>query len=255
MAWLAVLAACVWPPASAARAADWEWMITPYLWASGVSLDLTANDEPVIGSDVTFSDLLDKTDFAGEVHFEGRRGKAGFFADALYTSLSEGVTTPANPPLPGGTRVESELDMGLYEGGGFYRLIAGDGRALDLLFGARLLDLELENDVALPSPSTATTTLDLSESLLDGFAGLRYGHALGKRWDFVIRADAGAGDTDLTWNAVGTVGVRFGQTDRYSLRVGWRHTEIELDQESDGGVDLETDLTLSGPAIAFMFKF
>jgi len=187
------------------------------------------------------------------IHFEGRAEKAGFFVDLLYLDLSDEETTSPGPPLPGGTTVDAALTTGIYEAGGFYRL-PGAGRALDLLFGARLLDFEQGFDIALPSPSTVTTTIEQSDSLLDGFVGVRYGHSMGKRWDFVVRADAGAGDTELTWNAVGTVGVRFGETDRYNLRFGWREMEAEIEAESDRGIDLETDLALSGPIIGFVIK-
>jgi len=42
-------------PATEVAAADWEWTIAPYIWGSGISLDMTANDEPVLGADASFS--------------------------------------------------------------------------------------------------------------------------------------------------------------------------------------------------------
>jgi hypothetical protein len=128
----------------------------------------------------------------------------------------------------------------------------GDDRVLDLLFGVRMLALEQEHDISVPAPFNSTTSLARSDNLIDGFVGARYRHPLGKRWDFMVRGDVGAGDTEFTWNAVALAGVRFGKTDRYSLRFGWREMESEIEGETDRGVDLDTDLHLSGPILGFI---
>jgi hypothetical protein len=65
----------------------------------------------------------------------------------------------------------------------------------------------------------------------------------------------GAGDSELTWNTVATFGVRLGKTDKYGVRFGWRHMEIEFEDDTGLGVNVETDLTLSGPAAAFSIRF
>ena len=83
---------------------------------------------------------------------------------------------------------------------------------------------------------------------------MRYGHPIGTRWNFVIRGDVSTGDSELTWNTLATVGLRLGKTDRHGLLFGWRHMEIEFEGTS-GGVKVESDLTLSGPAAAYRFKF
>jgi hypothetical protein len=187
MAWLAI---CLWLPATGAQAGDWEWSIAPYIWGSDISLDVTANNEPVIGSTVDFGDLLDKTDLAGMVHFEGASGNAGFFVDLLYLSLSDDRTTAANPPLPGGTMLGSELDTGVYEACGFYRVLA-EGQVLDVFLGARLIDMDQETIVTLPT--MAVTTVGVSENFLDGFVGARYGRPIGAR---------GISSSAATWGRV-----------------------------------------------------
>ena len=93
MAWLAI---CLWLPATRVQAGDWEWSIAPYIWGSDISLDVTANDEPVIGADVAVKDLLDKTDLAGMLHFEGASGKAGFFE---MEHLAEGRAFPVDSSI------------------------------------------------------------------------------------------------------------------------------------------------------------
>jgi hypothetical protein len=250
---MASLLICLWLPATVARAADWEWIVAPYVWGSDISLDVTANNEPVLDGDLDFSDLLDKIDFAAMVHFEGSSGKAGFYVDVLALSTSDDQKISANPPLPGGTEVSSDVDTEIYEAGGFYRLLSGD-QIFDVLLGARLIEFDQKNDIDLPSPSTLETTVELSKSFLDVVLGARYGRSFGKRWDLVVLGNVSTGDTELTWNALATLGIRLGKTDRYGLRFGWRHMDIDI-EETDDGVDIETDLVLSGPAAAFTFRF
>ena len=236
------------------RAADWTWSFAPYLWGAGVNLDVTANNEPVLGADVSFSDLLDKTEIAGMVHFEGRRGRGGFFVDALFLAVEDEQTTSGGPVAPPGTLVESEVDFGIYEAGGFFRL-TGNRHGLDLLFGARLTDVDQQHRITPPLPSTVVATLEPSSAFTDAFVGLRYTRALGERWGFLVRGDVGAGDTELTWNASGLASVAFGPPDRYTLLFGYRHMAMETEDDSDRGILVETETQLSGPIVGFVFGF
>jgi hypothetical protein len=248
--------AASWLPLTVAEAADWEWLIAPYVWGSDIGLDLRVNDEPVVGADVSFPDLLDKTEMAGMVHVEGQRGKAGFLVDLLYLSVEDDRTLApgdSHPALPGGTTIDSELETGIYEAAAIYRFLA-EGQVLDGLVGVRIIDLEQQHDVALPPPPAATTTFGGSDTLVDGFVGARYQRPLGGRFSFTLRGDIGTGDTELTWNAIGTLGVRVGETGKYSLQFGWRHMETETEGEARNGADVETELTLTGPIVGFVFK-
>ena len=66
-----------------------DWTIAPYFWGSGVGLDVTINDDPVIGTDVPLSDLIDKLDGVFMGHFEGRGERFGVFVDTIYLSLAD----------------------------------------------------------------------------------------------------------------------------------------------------------------------
>lgn len=235
-----------------ANAQDWQWTLTPYLWASASSLDVTVNDEPVIGGDLSFSDLLDKTDFAGQVHFEGQRGKGGFFLDVTFLNLGETQTTPANPPLPGGTDIHADMKLVMFEGAGIYRP-GGGSHGLDFLLGVRVIDMDVDLGIT-PPPPLPSTTASASDSFVDGFAGARYIAPLGENWFMALRGDAGAGDTDLTWNVVGTLGFHFGSKDQYNVVFGYRHLVMEIEDDDDG-IRVEAETTMSGPFAGFAFRF
>jgi len=238
--------------ASPARAADWDWILTPYVWGSNVKADVFVKDEPVFGQDLSFSDLIDNLNAGFQLHFEGRRSKAGFFLDLTYLSVSDSETTPANPPLPGGTVLGVDIDTTLFEAAGFYRP-SGETHGLDLLLGIRVIDLKMELDITPPTP-LPSTRIDGSGTFTDAFAGLRYSVPLGQRWTLAVRGDAGAGDTDLTWNVSGLFAFHFGKDNRYNALMGYRHMEIEV-EETSGAITVKTEVTMSGPIAGFAFRF
>jgi hypothetical protein len=247
-----LVASC--PLARAENAGDWDWSFAPYVWAPDASLDVTANDVPVINADANFEDLLDKTDFAFAFHFEGQCEHAGFLVDALFLSLSAEQTNTARPPLPGDTLTETDVEIGVYEAAGFYRP-GGRARGLDLIFGARMFDYRSRIDVTIPLPIDATTSAGTDKNFIDAFGGVRYLAPMGKRWDFVIRGDVGAGGTDISWNALASFGVRLGKTERFNLRFGWHHMQLDVTAKNAQNVEIDADMTLTGPFLSLAVKF
>jgi len=240
------------PPA--APDSKWEWTIAPYVWTAGVSLDVEANGNLVLGGDATFPDILDKLDIAGMLHFEARHGKAGLLADGLYLSLSDESSSSGNPPIPNGTTADTNLKMGIYELGGFYR--PGGGKSgFDFLFGARDVDVSENTDVTFPGPLGLTTSFDGSKNYLDAFAGARVSLPLGSRWNFSGRGDVAGGGTDITWNGVAAFGFSFDKAGKYTLLAGYRYMHIELGQTTDRGTDITSTVALSGPFVGFVFRF
>ncbi len=239
--------------ASVASADDWEWIITPYLWASDISTAVSVNDEPVFGADVSFEDLIDKIDFAKQLHFEGHRGKVGFILDVTYINLSDKQTTVANSPLPDDTVVQTDLSQTLVEVGGFYRP-SGETHGFDLLFGVRVIDYKMELDISPPEGISMPSQVTTAVTVTDAFAGLRYKVPLGGNWSIVFRGDIGVGDSERTLNSSAFFGYQFGKNRQNTLLIGYRHMEIEF-KESHSGLAVRNDVTMSGPSAGFMARF
>ncbi len=249
----ALLICCLAAVASPARAADWEWTLVPYVWASDISVDVTVQNEPVFGADISFDDLVDNIDYGFQLYFEGRRGKGGFFTDLTFIKLGQTQTTVARPPLPGGTEVMSDVKTTLIEAGGFYRPSGGtDG--LDLLVGIRVIDFELDLGITSPPPAALSTQVTLSANLTDAFAGIRYKAPLNERWSFVLRGDVGAGDSDRAWNALALLGYQVGKKKQKTILFGYRYLKLEF-KESGSGLTVETDMVMSGPIVGFVSRF
>lgn len=253
--WVALhLIACVVVSASATQAAEWEWAVVPYLWAAGAGLDVEMNNDPVLGGDIAFPDLLDKLEIAGMVHFEGRTGQTGFFVDGEYLSTADSTMSPANPPLlPDGAAVDSELRMGRYEAAGFYRL-KGEAFGFDLFLGVRVIDFDQQVNITRTTPSPAETSASASDTLLDGYFGARFGMPFGKRFWFNVRGDVGTGDTQLSWTANAGLGIWLGKSRKYGLELAYEHFEFEVEDPGDL-VNVTSKCQISGPLVGFVILF
>src|SRR5210317_2592028 len=91
---------------------EWQFSITPYLWAVGLNGDMTVKG---VDSDVdeNFSDILSNLDIALEAHFEVWKGNWGGFFDGTYVKLKTDAGTTGN--------IDITSTIGLVDFGGFYR--------------------------------------------------------------------------------------------------------------------------------------
>lgn len=238
---VAALLACLWLPGAPVEA-SWDWSVIIYGWASDVGMDVRSGDQAG-GVDIDFGDLLDKVDFVLQGHLEGRRGRGGLFFDLTYIELGESQNIR-------GIGVFPDIELTILEAGGIFNP-SGSGDGFDLLYGARVIDFDQEIEIVPPGPlGLRLLAVDTSSTLVDGFLGGRYTARIGDKGSFIVRADIGAGDTDQTLNAVAGFGYSFGRSGKYSLLLGYRHMEIELEE---GGV--ETEMEMSGPMFGLKIGF
>ncbi len=249
---------CSWLPITKASAEEatahkWRWSITPYLFASDVDMSVLVSNEPVLGGSVDFKDLLDKVDVVFPVHFKGQKGRHGFLFDVFYMSLSNSKSIMGPLPIPLALDTDTALDMLLLEMAGIFRPGGGE-YGLDLLYGVRLIEEDIDLLVTLPTPPGGTTGVNFSESYWDVFGGVKYSGQLGSKWGYNVRGDVATGGTELTWNIIGLIAYHLGQTGKYTLHFGYRHMDIEIEESAMGG-DVTIEQTLSGPLIGFNIAF
>jgi hypothetical protein len=240
--------------APGAHAGEWEWEIAPYVWMADVGVDISLNETDIVDTTIDFSDILDNAEFGALLHFEGRKGRGGMFADVVYLALNHDLTTAGRLIIPDGTRLDTDYAQFTGEAGGIYKL-TGDEQGLDLLFGLRVMDVTIDLDLDFPDGSLIEDrTRSRDETLLDGFVGLRFGQGISDRWQWSIRGDVGAGESDLTWNGVLTFGVKFGKDRDKTLYLGYRHLAYEIEEANMEGIK-DRDIEFTGPAVGFGFKF
>jgi hypothetical protein len=236
---------------SGAQAADdWRFAGTLYLWAAGI------NGETVGGADIDFDfdTLLDNLDMGFMGAVEARRGSWSAIADVVYLNVGADEGATVKVPVAPDSLVAVDVDTGVKSRGwaisllGAYTIWSDERATVDLLAGARYLELKASFDLGLRA---AGRQLALERSVLgtawDGVVGVKGQVRLDDRWYLPFYADVGTGDSDLTWQVFGGVGYAF---DWGEVSLVYRHIDWQL--EGNRGLD---NLSFSGPAAAVTWRF
>ena len=253
---LAALLACGLVPISA-LADDWEYSISPYLWLPTLKLDSSDvgdGTEPGEGSDLEIGpiDYLDALDFALMVSGEARNGEWAVLADLVYIDFGIDnsdieIRPPDSEPLFG--TYSAELSGSVFTLAGGKTLRDDDRSRLDAVLGWRRFYMELgvSGDPNNVEPFEIRSDLEYN----DAFVGIngRYDVGTSDHWSFRYYADIGAGQSDLTWQAVLGFEYAYGWGDLY---IDYRHLDYDF-----GDNDELEDVTLSfsGPAFGVTFRF
>lgn len=229
----------------AVEAQDWRWSVTPYMWASEVGADVSINDHELLEREADLRDVLDSLDFVAQAHVEGQNGRHGLFFDGTYYDLGDDDRRYSLGSV-GEIVIKGDLEMTILETGGLYNP-RGDGNGFTLIYGARVLDLDEELDARYDfgSGSTGGRRYSASGTFFDGLVGARYVAPISERLSVILRADASAGGTELTWNAWTGLGWSFGGARQHALFAGYRYMEIEF-KEDDARAEVETQVKLGG---------
>ena len=261
MALLASTGALAQQPES--QAESWQFGVSIYGWFPNIS-GTTAFSPPGGGNDfeIDVDDILDNLEFTLMGMFEVHKGRWGFLTDAIYMDVgaSENGTRDASigrRQIPVGAAADIDLDLKswIWTLAGTYRVFDQSGLTLNVLAGARYLDVEQEVDWEItgnvgpiPAPDRTGTA---KESLTnwDALIGLRGRYAFGtqKAWFVPFHLDVGAGDSDLTWQGIAGLGYAFRWCEVAAV---WRHLYYDL--SSDKAID---DMSFSGPAVGVTVRW
>ena len=217
-----------------AMAQQWDWKLTPYLWAAGI--DGSAQVGPVTGDvSMSFSEVFDILRGGGLLRIEGQTDRHGFLGDLVYLRLKE---ENARDTI-GGT-LELKLDALIAEGAYFYRL--GPQYALEL--GVRYWDFETTLRPAL------IAELKRANDFVDGFIGFRSVFEVSDNWDMLFRGNVGGGGSDFAAGLQIDFRRRFDSGN--TLDIGYRALEVDF---TDGSGLLTTglDMTLQGLSVGYSF--
>ncbi len=235
---------------------DWQHRVLIYGWLPSLSGTLNY-DIPGSGGSAgaDANDLIDNLKMVFMGAYEGRKDKWSLKADVIYLDLGssdyDSVSLPVGPGQ-GQIQMGAEQSMtgwvlGFYGG---YNTIQTETTTLDVMAGLRYLDIEADAalDISGPLPPTLPgPTLSRSVGLWDGVVGVKGHFNINENWFVPYHLDIGAGDSDLTWQALAGVGYRFKWGDTL---LAYRHLYYD---EGDAG--LIQDLEFSGPALGVNFHF
>ncbi len=225
---LALLAAAV-----PVRAEGWDWSVSPYLWAAGIDGTIsTAILDVDFATD--FDDIVNVLEGGIIVSVEAQSGHNLLFSDIVSLALdNDEVTSTIGGPLA------ADIDTLILQG--------GYGRALSEDFwvevGGRYWNFDTRFD-----PATAAS-VENSSNWLDVFAGIRSDSKLGENWTFRVRANVGAGESDLSLEVNAAFLRRFGNGDTLSL--GAR--ALDIDHSEGGSQPSDHNVRFAGLAIGYTF--
>jgi len=261
MTLLASTGALAQQPAS--QTDSWQFGVSIYGWYPDITGQTAFTQD---GSDSEFEidaeDILDNLKFTLMGMFEVHKGRWGILTDVIYMDVgdSETGTRKANVgrrqlPVDAAADVDLDIKSWVWTLAGTYRALDQSGLTLDVVAGARYLDVEQEVDWVvtgnvgpIPVPDR-TGSAKTSLTNWDALIGVRGRYAFGaqKAWFVPYHLDVGTGDSDLTWQGIVGLGYAFRWCEVAAV---WRHLYYDL--SSDKAID---DMSFSGPAAGVTFRW
>jgi hypothetical protein len=243
---------------------SWRFGAAVYAWLPNVRLKATLPPTgPITDTRIEFNKVLEHLmmGFAGGL--EAQKGRWGAFTDVMYMRLGD---TPSKTrdfslgtgPLPADVSAAvtvDEMKATIWTLAGSYRAVANPELVLDVLAGARLFDVSVNqswkltgNIGPIPLPGRSGSG-EVSSTRWDAVIGARGRLALSAdhRWFVPYYLDVGTGDSKLTWQALGGIGHAFSWGD---VTASWRY--LAYDNKSDKAIQ---NASMSGPNIAFVFHW
>jgi hypothetical protein len=242
---------------------QWQWGATVYLWLPSLGGD---SSFPPGGSgpsiDVSAESLLNNLKFAFMGAFEGRQGPWALATDVIYLDVGSSKKATRDfgigrIDLPASVNADLSLDIKgwVWTVLGSYEALRQKNFRMDVLAGARMLDLEedlnwmFNGDISsLPLPGR-TGAGHAKATQLDAIVGLRGRATFGneRSWYIPYYVDIGTGDSNLTWQGMVGLGYSFDSVDIVGV---WRYLEYNL----GSGTPIES-INFNGPALGITFRF
>lgn len=222
----------------------WQFAFTPYLWASGMKIDVETPQDEEIKVDQSFGDILDILKFSLMGAFEAKHGRIISIQDLIYLSTETKEEGNIGPGL-----VEAEVDQKLLSTTHLigYRVVDQGPMFLDLLAGARVTTIKV--DLTLTGPLQEIER-DNKETNIGPVVAARFRAPLGGKWGMGVYGDLGGfGVTsDISWQLMANV--QYDVSDSWRLSAGWRHFEAHQDKN-----DFDVDLAIDGPILGATYRF
>jgi len=235
-------------PTAEAQEENWEFTADLYMWYASMG------GESATGGDIDIdaSDLIDNLDMGFMTVLEARKGKWSILTDIIYLNVSADNQSKITVPSLSGVSIdvdaEVELEGWIVTPAVGYNFLQADTVRLDVLVGARYLWLSNDLELNTYGPlQPRYRKISDSGDVWDGIVGLKGEVILAKNWSLPFYLDVGTGETDLTWQAVGSLAYKFEKID---VVVGYRYLEWNFDDN-----DIFDDLNINGPYAGIKIRF
>ena len=244
-------------PLAFEESSEWKHKLTLYGWLPSLDGRTTYTipdrpggpDEPGEPGDKVSSNFIDKIDAIFMGSYEVEKGKWSFLIDGIYFKMSDSNEGSIDlPPIldkdPIKVATEQELEFIFISLYGGYNTVKTDNFTLDIIAGARYFYLGADVDLAL---NDRNVNISPSVDFYDALIGIKGEVALSENWYVPYIFDIGAGDSELTWLAEGSLAYRFNWGD---VLLTYRH--IHYDKDGSGLID---KVDVYGPKLGLVFHF
>ncbi|MBS1179742.1 MAG: hypothetical protein H6R06_4154 [Proteobacteria bacterium] len=237
---------------------SWQFEAAIYGWFPAISGNTSFPDGGGSSIDLSTGDVLDALKFAFFTAFQVRNGEWGLFTDIAYADLGDSKSgsrdfTIGGRPVAGVTaNLDLDVKSWIWTIAGTYQLKNDDAASMDLLFGARMLDMTNRLRWSLNGSGgnlARSGEAEVGATNWDAVIGLKGRAYLGqdRKWFVPYYADIGAGESKMTWQVNAGVGYQF---DWGALIGSWRYLDYEFKSSSH----IESQ-SFSGPLVGVVFKF
>lgn len=207
-----------------AMAQEWQFELTPYMWAAGMKGDIQTTTGGAVDTNAHFSDLLKYLNVGLMGTLEARYDRWMLLLDGIYVKLSDSQSTGRLL----WSDVEVDVTQRVYTLAGGYRVLEG-ATAVDLVGGARYTDLDTEFKLTPGLLPGRNHQLDVN--WWDPFAGLRVQQDLGNGFSLMGYADIGGFNVGSKFAWQGILGLNYQFTDNLIGKVGYRYLYTDYDKD------------------------
>jgi hypothetical protein len=232
---------------SFAYADDWELSVQPYIHAVTIEGKSSLGRVDAEDVNVDFGQILETLNMGAMVNVKAVHSSGwGGSIDYAFMDLRDDLNTPRGGVLDGKVKqavLQAEL---VY-------LEQKNDASLEYLLGLRRwdndVDLDFDSANGFLSPSVRK---DLD--WVDYFVGARWIAPINDDWEYMVRGDIGAGDSDFTSSV--EAGVHYIISDSSTLSVKYKSTWVDYDEGKPNQQDyFKYDTTTHGPAVAYTYQF
>ena len=226
------LLACV---QSAQAEQEWEFEITPYLWATQLDSEVRVGEYSA-GASLEFSDIVDTLEMGLMGQFEARKGRWSVYSDLVYFNLADDQSLTPVTEISSDLKQTVSLVMAGYK--------PKNLEVLDIYFGVRYDKVEIDLDL---NGAIIDRGLSSSVDWIDPVVGVRARYPLNDRWSLESQLFYSAGKADYT--VLANAGVRWAFGEKWSSTFSYRFSDIDYDDKRG------FKETSQGFMIAFGYRF
>ena len=232
-----------------ADANDWTFEIEPYLMATTISGDASVGRATGIEVDVDMSDILERLELAGMLHFEAHSSNGwGIALDYAFMDLNDDISNER------GGVVDADVRQAVLEALLVRRSELGNGH-LDVLGGFRWWDNDIDVEID-PAIWPGSVELGAKESWIDLVVGLRWTSPLSDKWTMQLRGDIGGLGLEADFTSTLAASFRFAMSQSIDLDIQYKASWVDYESGSKGNPGyFQYDTVTHGPVIGFVFSF